>query len=89
MQDESVNHNGHGKAGQQQVKQDAKEAAREVTNSAKEKTEEGTEKSAHQLDSISEAIDVAALKLDEESKQGLASYAFRASEGIAHLTENL
>jgi hypothetical protein len=89
MRDESVRPEDDVKVVKRQVKQDAKEAVHEAQRAAKVKTERGMEKAAHQLDSIAEAIDAAALKLDEENKQGLADYAFRASEGIAQLAEKL
>lgn len=89
MQGESARSGDDGKAVKRKVQQDAKEAAREAKHAAKEKTQEGMEKAAHGLDSISEAIDAAASKLDDENKHGLAQYAFRASESIAHLAENL
>lgn len=89
MQHESVRSGDDGKAVRRKVKQDAKEATREAKYAAKEKTEQGMDKATHELDSISEAIDAAASKLDDENKEGLAQYAYRASKGIAQLAENL
>lgn len=73
----------------QKIDEDARDAKREVGAEAREKAETGQHRLAEEADALSDAIDAAASKLDDQDREGLARYARELSSNLANAAEQL
>lgn len=73
----------------QKVDQDVREAKREGGDEAREKVEAGQHRFADEANTLSDAIDAAASKLDDQDREGLARYARELSSNLANAAEQL
>ncbi len=73
----------------QKIDKDARDAKREVGAEAREKAETGQHRLADEADALSDAIDAAASKLDDQDREGLARYARELSSNLANAAEQL
>ncbi len=77
----------------QQAKQAAKDKASEMStqaqDAAKEQAAAGADRAANEADKISSAVEAAAQALEDEDREGMASYVRELGEGMSTFAERL
>ena len=80
--------NGNGTT-KQKLEQDARDAKSAVGEEAREKAEAGQHRLAEEAGALSDAIDAAASKLDDQDREGLARYAREVSINLSTAAEHI
>lgn len=73
----------------QAVKQQADEAAEKAKDTAKQHAAAGADRAASEADKISSAVEAAAQALEDEDREGMASYVRELGEGMSTFAERL